>query len=532
MGTYKLTKRLLSVAVIGAAVLGTSSLTAPSTSTAQAMKDKPTYGGIVNSWLRRDPGGFDLLGRPTNTPEKNTTYALIHARLFDLDPVTNKPIPWLAESATPSDDFKRWKIKLREDIKFSDGSPMTAEDWKFHFDRLLGSKFGNRYRGIMGPRLDHVEQVDKYRFEFVFSEASPGFQTLLSYPNIAWSVSPAKWLKANANNPDLNSMALGAGPYMLKEWRDDASGTLVANPHYFDKKKQYLKAINFLVISNISNAFNAAKAGQIDYMNIPPWLLKKAKSEKGLKVITGPAPFAGLAVSWNQQKPPFDDIRIRRALIHALDRDPLAATLTRVPQKAPWDMYHDSSPWHCKPELKYPEYSVEKAKELIAEYVKEKGSIGELKFTMVPFKDLLRVAAVFQDFWKQVGLNVKITPGPRGPGYNRSLLARKHDFFWVNLGQVEHPSVVTPNFHSKHRDNFYGVKDATIDAALEAVRAARSEAETYKASCSFQKALVDQSRLIMWRIPTRYEVHTTKIKGATIPYGNHLQLHRIWVGKS
>ena len=175
------------------------------------MKDKPTYGGVLKTWLRRDPGGFDLLRRPTNTPEKMTTYSLIHARLFDLNSVTFEAEPWLAESAKPSGDFKRWRIKLRQDIKFSDGSPMTADDWKFLFDRLLGSKFANRYRGFIGPRLDHVEKVDKYTFEFVFSEASPGFLTLIAYPNIVWSVSPAKWLKANKSDPDLNSKAVGAG---------------------------------------------------------------------------------------------------------------------------------------------------------------------------------------------------------------------------------------------------------------------------------------------------------------------------------
>ena len=319
---------------------------------------------------------------------------------------------------------------------------------------------------------------------------------------------------------------------MLKDWRDDASGTLVANPHYFDKKRQYLKEVRFLVVSNISNTFNAMKAGQIDYMNFPPWLLPKAKADKNIVVKEGPAPFAGLAVSWNQQKPPFNDIRIRRALIHALERDPLAATLTRVPQKAPWDMFHTNSPWHCKSEFKYPEYSVQKAKALIAEYEKEKGPIGELKFTMVPFKDLLRVAAVFQDFWKIAGFNVKITPGPRGPSYNRGLLARKFDFFWVNLGAVQHPTVVTPNFHSKHRDNYFGVKDGEVDAALQAVKSARTDKQTYAASCRFQKALVDQSRLIMWRIPDRYEGHWKHVKGVKVPYGNHLQLHKVWIDKS
>ena len=530
MAIPQTTRRISTTLFVGALLAGTALLGTPGTANAQGA-EKPKYGGILKTWLRRDPGGFDLLTRPTNTPEKMTTLSLIHARLFDLDPATNKPIPWLAESATASDDFKRWRIKLRTDVKFSDGSAMTSEDWQFHFDRLLGGKLGNRFRGFMGPRVDRVETVDKYTFDFIFSDPSPGFLTLMSYPNIAWSVSPAKWLKANANNPERNATAVGAGPYMLKQWRDDASGIMVQNPHYFDKKRQYLKAINFIVISNISNTFNALKSGQIDYMNFPPWLLAKAKADKNLVVKAGPAPFAGLAVSWNQEKPPFNDIRIRQALIHALDRDPLAATLTRVPQTAPWDMFHDNSPWHCKPGFKYPEYSVQKAKALVAAYEKEKGPIGEMSFTMVPFKDLLRVATVFQDYWKKAGLTVKIKPGPRGPSYNRSLLARKHDFFWVNLGAVQHPSVGTPNFHSKHRDNYFGVKDATIDSALEAVKNSRSDKETYTASCNFQKALVDQSRLIMWRIPDRSEAHWKHVKGINVPYGNHLQIHNIWVDK-
>ena len=488
----------------------------------------PKKGGKLRIGILADIGGFDSLRIPVTGRQRAFVMTALHENLFDMDPKTFKIIPRVGLKAEPKDDYKRWRVTLRKGVKFSNGEEMTSADYKAHFDRLLGSKkFGGRFRASLGPRLDHVEAPSKYVLDFVFSEPSPGWKNIMTQADLVWWVRPKSYLEANKAKKSFNNNTVGAGAYRLKKWRRGTSIVLEKNPHYWDKNNQHVDEIHYKIIKQQISRFQALQAGQMDFEWLPPWLSDDAKQDKRLRTIKGVNFFAGLGVGFNQSIAPFNDIRVRKALLHALDRDLLVSVLTKIPGKAPTDMYGKGHPWFC-PGIKWPEYNPAKAKALLKDYGKP------VKFTLniVGLKDLIRVAEAFQAYWKEVGVKVTVKPGPRGPQWARAVMSKKFDAWWNNYGINPDPSMVGMNFHSKSRANIFRFKDPVIDAAIAKMKAARGRDARYKASCNLQKSLVDQARILLWEQPKITVAFQPYVKNVIPPLAvQNVKYQRVWLDK-
>lgn len=539
--------------VIGAVAL--AGVVAP-----QALADHPAgKGGTITTSLTAGPRGFDHLRLPVNARQKMEVMQVMHEKLFDFDADTNKLVPRMALSATASDDFKRWRIVLRQGAKFSDGVEVTSEAYKLHFDTLLGSAFSARFKNFMGPKMDRVEAVDKYTVDFIFSEASPGFARILAQPNLMWYVKSPKWVKANltkgggkmadsgaksakqgkkgkkgkrrANSPfkrEFHQNDVGAGPYMLKKWTQGSSLTFVRNPHYWNPKLQHVDEIKFLIIPQQISRFQAQQSGQVDVLGIPPWLEDDARKDDGIEVIKGLNNIGGLGLAWNNSKPPFNDIRVRKALIQALDRRELTGVITKTVKDPPNDMYGKGHPWHC-PTIKWPAHDPAAAKALIEAYKKDTGNPVKATIFTPPLRDLQRVVEAMQQMWRRAGMDIAIKAGPRGPGFARNIQSGKYQFWWANFGQNADPSLLALNFHSKHRANFYKVNSPKIDGAIDALLQARGRDARYAASCAYQQTLVDESRFLVWELPARIVSFRKGVKDIRTPHALPIEYHRMSV---
>ena len=100
----------------------------------------PKKGGKLRIAILADIGGFDSLKIPITGRQRAFVMQAIHENLFDMDPETFKIIPRTGLKAEASDDFKRWRVTLRQGVKYSNGEEMTSADYKAHFDRLLNNK--------------------------------------------------------------------------------------------------------------------------------------------------------------------------------------------------------------------------------------------------------------------------------------------------------------------------------------------------------------------------------------------------------
>lgn len=159
----------------------------------------------------------------------------------------------LAEEYTVSGDGKEWTVRIREDVTFSDGEPLTAEDVVFTFELAA-----NQASTIDLSNLERVEMMDRYTIRFILKEPQSTFVSLLISTGI---VPQHAYSKQYAERP------IGSGPYQFVQWDRGQQLIVEANPLYYGDQP-YFRKLTFLFL-NEDAAFAAAKAGQVDVVSIP-----------------------------------------------------------------------------------------------------------------------------------------------------------------------------------------------------------------------------------------------------------------------
>ncbi len=498
--------------------------------------DAPKRGGKLVVGVQQDVAGFDNFKVLSFAFFRQFVLQSIYERMFEVDGDTREIKPIQALSATPSEDHKTWRVVLRKGMKFSNGEELNADAYVTHFTRLLTGKngrFAGRYRRLMGPHLLGVEKVDSHTVDFKFRDPNPGFKDMAAQPNMSWWITAPKYLAENKDKPEFNEKPVGAGPYMLEEWRDGAFVRLVRNPHYWNKEAQYVDELTFMFIPPEVNRVNALKAGNLDIIYVTRGFIPDLKKDPNISVISGPRMSVGQKIGFNHSKPPYSDIRVRKALIHALDRQKITCAHSGICRdRAENDMYGEGHPWHC-PYVKWPEYNPAKAKALIDEYVKEAGKPITFNVDHFPNAEAEKTVTAMIDMWRKVGIQATQKAGPRGPGFIRPLLGGKFDIFtFVENFSNADPSLVATRFHSKHPSSKqFHLKNPRIDAAIEKLNAATERDARYKASCEYQQVLADEAALIVYDHPQMHIAFRNHVKGVKKPFGYTFDAHRLWVDK-
>ena len=496
-----------------------------------------THGGSLVVGVEQDVSGFDNFKVLSFAHFRQYILQAIYERMFEVNGDTREINPVHALSATPSDDAKTWRVVLRQGVKFSNGEDLNADAYVTHFTRLLtglDGRFAGRYRRLMGPHLEGVEKVDDYTVDFKFAVANPGFKDMAAQPNMSWWVTAPGHLAENQDKPEFNENPVGAGPYMLDEWRDGAYVKLVKNPHYWNPDGQYLDELTFLFIPPEVNRVNALKAGDIDVMYVNSrGFLPELDADPNITVISGPRLSAGQMIGFNHSKAPFSDIRVRRALIHALDRQQVTCAWTGICRdKAENDMYGEGHPWHC-PDVAWPEHDPAKAKALLDEYTAETGEAVSFNVDHFPNAQAEKTVTAMIDMWRQVGISATQKAGPRGPGFIRPLLSGEFDIFtFVENFSNADPSLVATRFHSGHPSSVqFHLDNPRIDAAVEAVNAATDRDARYAASCAYQQVLADEAAFIPYDHPRMHIAFRDNVGGVQQPFGYTFNAHRLWVAE-
>ena len=309
------------VAVVAASVLVLVALLIHSPATGQA----PKAGGVLNVMQREDPPqGFAIHETSTISSVWPAMACFNNLVLFDplkkqesLDTVVGE----LAEKWSWQDNYRNLVFFLRKGVKWHDGQPFTAKDVKFTFDMLREAPDAQG-KLRLNPRKDWyvnveaIEAPDPHTVVFRLKRPQPSLLLMLASgytPIYAAHVPPATY----------RTGCIGTGPFKLKEWRKGEFVDYVKNPDYFVKGRPYLDGIRFVPIQERGTKFAALQAGRLDAAF--PGDATKTIAEQLVKVeprikltITGQNVNDNLLL--NVSKPPFNDIRVRRAISMAIDR--------------------------------------------------------------------------------------------------------------------------------------------------------------------------------------------------------------------
>jgi peptide/nickel transport system substrate-binding protein len=221
--------------------------------------------------------------------------------------------PLLADNWAHSPDGKTWTFGLRKGVKFSDGKPFDANAVKFSFDRARAPGSTNKAKKAVFDNISSVHIVDAHTVILVLDKPEAMLPFRLG-ENTAVILHPDTAAQA-ATNP------IGTGPYVLDNWARGSAITLKASPSHRNAAAVRIKRATFRFINDPAAQVAALLAGDIDGMPrfgaLPS--LKQFQADKRFTVEIGSTAGKGI-VAINNRKAPFNDVRVRRAITHAIDR--------------------------------------------------------------------------------------------------------------------------------------------------------------------------------------------------------------------
>lgn len=494
-----------------------------------AAQDTPKDGGNITVHINRDIGGFDHIKVPNGGMGRFQVLWAVHERFFEKGE-NGTYIPALATAATVSEDFKTWQITLREGVKFSNGAPLTSETYTHHFARLLGSDLADNFRAVIGGDLQEVVAINDLTLEFRFGQPNPAFQALLSSGG-TWvmAANEVGFARENEADEEYNRMAVGAGPYMLEEWAPGEGVRLVKNPHYWNKDAQHLDEIFYRITSGPETgpAWNGLLAGDIDVMwSITGGALARARDNDQLTLANGGRDQMLWAISYQTIHEPLQDVRVRRALSHAINRDVIIDLVLKNSAALADQSFPEGSPWRCEG-IAYPEYNPEKAKALLAEAGVE---VPKLELWTYNIPSWQKAVEIVQAMWAEVGVESEIKVGGRGPTGVVFQIQSGLTPTWMDVrGSLTHPTVFNMNFHSEDKGNFWKIKSPELDAAIAAVRAATNDEDLKAAHCAFEQTKTEVVPFIPISYAPAALIANDNVGGVQAPNDVVLGYHKLWL---
>ena len=380
--------------------------------------------GILHYGNGSEPQGLDP-HVVTGVPENKLIRALFEG-LAVKNPYTLEPEPGVAQSWDFSEDGRTITFHINPATRWSNGDRMTAHDYVWSWQRALNPAMGNLYAYMLFPvknaeayatgKLEDANEVgvkalDDLTLQVTLTEPTPYFIQLMDHYSTFAVHRPTieKFGKATDRFTKWTRVEniVSNGPFKLTEWLLNRRISMAKSETYWDANQVSLNGVVFYPTENIVSEERMYRAGQLHYTQSIP-LEKIPVYEVMENTPYVQAPYLGTYFYLlNTSRPPVDDVRVRRALSMAVDRDRLAAT---VMQKSVYPAYSITPPGtlgYQPPKLF--SYDIEKAKQLLTEagYPNGEGWPG-LEITYNTSESHRKVAVALQQMWKSA-LNIDIT---------------------------------------------------------------------------------------------------------------------------
>ena len=264
--------------------------------------------------------------------ESYEIFQLQYATLMQPSSADFTPAPGLAESWEESADGKTWTYTLRPDLVWSDGTPLTANDVAYTFNRILEGRYEQRNYGNYVRNITSVEATDDRTVVMTVSAPSPIMERLAVYilPEHVWSGVDAKAVKSFANEPEGEPL-VGSGPFLVAERRTGQFIRLVANDSYYAGRPKVDELV-FRIYNNPDALGQALIKGEVDFATgLTADVFSTLEGQEGITTYAGDySGFNELAFNMGAAtadgkpigdgNPHLQDQQVRLAISHAIDR--------------------------------------------------------------------------------------------------------------------------------------------------------------------------------------------------------------------
>lgn len=388
--------------------------------------------GVLNICVGPNPDTID----PALNSSVDGATMIIHAfeGLYRLDR-DGVPEPGMAESVDISDDGLKYTFHLREGLKWSDGTPLTANDFVYSWLRAINPEtaadYGYMFETIAGyeeaigeegaefnPDALQISAPDDLTLEVTLISRTPYFLELTAFPTYM----PVQEATVEANGDAWATSAatyVGNGPYKITEFVSSSHITMEKNEGYWELEKLGPEKIVFNLIEDSVAQFNAFQSGELSFVDdVPPDEIEALSSNPAFHM---PAQMGTYYISFNNQMAPFDNPLVRKAFSLAIDRTHIASVLAKgyLPAGA-WvppglsdadatKEFRDVGGDYIDPSESAYAANLEEAKAALAEAGYPEGEgLPTIEYIYNDSALHQAVAEALQDMWGQLGANVEI----------------------------------------------------------------------------------------------------------------------------
>jgi ABC-type transport system substrate-binding protein len=423
-----------------------------------ATEGTPRSGGTLKLGMDREVVSFD----PT-VQNSNMAALAVYDSLLKVD-AQGKAQPYLAQSMDSADGGLTWRLGLRPGVRFTDGTALDADavmvNVQRHIDKLSSPAHA------FAATIASMRAVDPLTVEFVLNAPLGDFPVLfaqpITYGSLGMIISPAA---LQQYGDDIGRHPVGAGPFRFVEWVPDSRVVLAKNDTYWQQGKPYLDGLEFRPLPDTESRYASIENGDVDVVfGGYNQELVRASSNPGLRVYYGPGN-AGEYLYFNFNKAPFNDRRMREALVSALDLNALAASQYSGRIVPSTSLFTDDSPYHTAAASQaWPKYDPERAKQLIAEY---RASGGDPSFTFKTTQARVPFGEFIQAQMAAVGIDIKVQFYDLAQF--SSAVVQSNDFqltTWVGAFDVPYPGA-TRLLHTGGNTNYGDYSNPQVDALLD-----------------------------------------------------------------
>ncbi|BBZ33066.1 ABC transporter substrate-binding protein [Mycolicibacterium confluentis] len=365
--------------------------------------------------------------------------------------------PALAQSWETSPDQLTWTFRLRPDVTFHDGRPLTAEDVVFSYRRIIDEKLANS---------------DKFSAVTAVTAPDPGTVVLTlsrPTPNLLTNLGGFKGMaivqRENVESGAIATHPVGTGPFAFVKATSGDSITLRANPDFWGGPPR-ISGVTYRFISEPSTALSALQAGEIDWTDsVPTQRVTQLKDDDSIRLqVTASNDYWYLAL--NQARPPWDDVRVRQAIAYGIDRDAIVAATSygtatvnqlAIPVGNPWYMPYD----------RY-RFDIDRARELLREAGAAPRDLDMLVTTEYP--ETVTAAQIIADNLAPLGITVHIRTVDFATWLDEQNSGNFDMLMMGWLGNIDPDDFYYAQHHTDGSSNAQKFSDPQVDRLLDAGR--------------------------------------------------------------
>lgn len=466
-------------------------------------------------------------------PEQHLIQALFEGLVTE-DPVDLHPIPGLAKSWEISPDGLVYTFHLRENLRWSDGTPITTDDFLMSWKRMISPKLAAEdayliYNFVRGARDYYEGRITDFSQVGLKAPDGRTLRVTLNSPtpflikvianHYAWHAVPIKVLLRYGTLEERSTQwthpgnFVGSGPFMLKEWTPQERIVVVRNPNYWDAAHVRLDEVDFLPTEDIPAEERMFRAGQLDKTQEVP-ISKIDTYKKDHPELLHIDPYLGIYYyRCNVTRPPLNDKRVRKALALAIDRESLIRNVTKGDERPAYAVsYPEDAGYTARAQLAG---SLADARRLLSEagYPDAKG-LPPIQLLYNTSANNKQIAEAIQEMWRRnLGVNVDLV-NQEWKVYLDS--QHTHNYQIERAGWIadyEDPHVFLEIWESGNGNNDTLWSNPDYDRLLREALGARDDAARYEIYQKMDAILVDECPVIPIYYYTRPYLMSPKVKG-------------------